>query len=380
MPRDLYGGTNSALGWEQIIRMEQARSFGVPKAAVAAFVGVPMPENVAGGAVVAKPRDWISSIPSWSHMCTAGLYTLAPGVEVQRILHARPAGPPAEAQRRGGRDGNLLERIRKEERAASRSRSSADKLCRTVGTEHHPSQVEIDRAERKARDFPRLDTREDRFPAMRAGRHHLYDQSLVGFDGLALSGEALTRSIAAHDARASAEGRNEEQGPEGEMTTQERARADERDAQKEERRAQIRELRKQLRTARHERAKLEKNIVDMSSKGGVQVLRPQSATPAADIRSLPVAAARPCAKVSEMSKQPSCHRDMFGTEPWRSRPQSLNPRIVRKDGLRTSASAPNFGGIATSAWTLEHSPQGNYVRVNSHVAGNSRSAWKTAQS
>jgi len=42
MPRDLYGGSNRDLGWEQRIRMEQTRTFGVPSSGVAASAGVPM--------------------------------------------------------------------------------------------------------------------------------------------------------------------------------------------------------------------------------------------------------------------------------------------------------------------------------------------------
>jgi hypothetical protein len=204
----------------------------------------------------------------------------------------------------------------------------------------------------------------------------LYDRSLVGFDGLALSGGALARSIAAHDARASAQARIDEQSPEDDITIQERARADARAAKKEEKRAQIRELRRQLLTARHERAQLETTISDMSAKSGVQ---PRTATPVADLRSLPVAVAAPCAKVSEMSKQASCHRDMFAKELWRFHPKPLTQGIVRKDGLRTSASAPSFGAFATSAWTLEHSPQGSCIRLSSHMARSGRSGWKAAK-
>jgi hypothetical protein len=124
-------------------------------------------------------------------------------------------------------------------------------------------------------------------------------------------------------------------------------------------------LRKQLRMARHERAELEKNVSEMRSNSEMQGLPPYSAAPAADLGSLPVIAAAPCAIVSEMSWQASCHRDMFAKEPWRLPPQPVTQRALRRDGLRMSASAPSFAELAAPSWTLRHYPQGSCVRLTS---------------
>jgi len=76
-------------------------------------------------------------------MSNAGPYTLAPGCEVQRLAAGRPAGPPADSMRRGGRDGNQLERIRKEERGARRASAAAETFLRLQGTDATLSQVRM---------------------------------------------------------------------------------------------------------------------------------------------------------------------------------------------------------------------------------------------
>mmetsp|Transcript_22304 Transcript_22304/g.67828 ORF Transcript_22304/g.67828 Transcript_22304/m.67828 type:complete len:381 (-) Transcript_22304:218-1360(-) len=353
MPFRRYFGMNDTLAWEQRIRMEHTRSFGVPKAAHAAAAGVPMQPNVAGGAVQPRQRDWSASVPAWSHLYSRGLYTLAPGIDVQPLAQTRPLGPPAGAPHRGGRDGNILQRIRKEERAAIRSNASLDVLYHKLEAEEHVTQEEIDRAERKARDFPRLDTREDIFPGMRKGRHHLHDRSLVGFEGLALSGDVLLRSKAQREAEASAK-QDKQQEEAIEMAP---PGPDPRAFAKEERRAQIRELKAQLRAERLARSKLEDKVSAVTRKSTVEPTRPRTAASAADLRSLTMAPGGPSWNDSEMSKQATCHRNMFSSEAWRMAGSPPYQRPPRGRGMTPSLSAPSFGGLAAPAWTLRHSPQ-----------------------